>query len=171
MSVPPTIQIQTDIDLNIEPLEFLAFNYKGDAQYYDTSALTRLTSGILPVVVFPSISPQNDKNEWPPFFFTLHGSESAPSTDPTRPYNDGRTPKGWEPLFQYVNRGLSLVTFLGEKGGLLPLSNFMRSSSQEKTVSLFCGLYRNERPPKFIACFPVGESLTFYVITVQVLSV
>ena len=63
MSIPPTIQIETDIDLNLwNSFEFLTFNYKGDAQYYTNYQLRQLTSGILPVVVFPSVAPFDQNN-------------------------------------------------------------------------------------------------------------
>jgi hypothetical protein len=171
MSIPPTIQTQTNIDFNLNPgFEFLTFNYKGDGQYYSNYDLRQLTSGILPVVVYPSISPYDTENIWTPFFITMQGNGTMPSIDPNKPYNDNVCPKGWTDLSEIINNGLTNFVYQNEKGGLLPQSNYIKTSIQDhpsKTVSLFCALYSQETVDDYIFKIGINDNLTFYVLDVQ----
>ena len=172
MSIPPTIQTETDIDYNSwSQFEFLTFNYKGDAQYYSTEDLRGLTSGILPVIVYPSISPYNEKNEWTPFFVTEKGTGQIPSINPTKPYNGGECPEDWINLSSIVNKGLADYDYHTHgKGSLLPQSEYIKNSiknHQGKTISLFCALYNNEKPDRYLTKIDISNNLTFYVLNIQ----
>ena len=172
--IPPTIQIETDIDYNIwgNAFEFLTYNYKGDAQYYNTQALRELTSGILPVVVYPSNPPFDTVNSWTNCSICLNGKGSQPSDiDPNKPYNGGNTPEGWISLSQVINQGLDKFNYESHgDGSLLPQSNYLQQSITNhpgKTVSLFCGLYHNRVPDTYLTKINVNNDLSFYVLNVQ----
>jgi hypothetical protein len=171
MSLPPTIQTETNIDLNLNPgCEFITFNYKGDGKYYSNQDLRQLTSGILPVVVYPSISPFNTEDIWTPFFITMQGKGTMPSINPNKPYNDNICPKGWTNLSKIVNEALKNFIYKNEKGGLLPQSNYIKQSIKahpSKTVSLFCGLYTNSTVNDYIFKINIDSQLTFYVLDIQ----
>lgn len=165
MSVPPTIQIETDIDYNVwDNFEFVTFNYKGDMQYYNNYALRQLTSGILPIVVYPSISPYNEQNKWTPFYFNQNGNGTPPDINPNKPYNDGTVPKGWFNFSGEVNTYLENFVYNDEKGGLMPLSDFIKSKN---SLSLFCALYNSQQPTEFICKTSITDDLTFYVLDIQ----
>jgi hypothetical protein len=172
MSIPPTIQTQTDIDYNSwSQFEFLTFNYKGDAQYYSTEDLRGLTSGILPVVVYPSISPYDKKNQWTPFFITEKGTGQMPDIDPTKPYNGGECPKNWIDFSSIINNSLENFDYHKHgNGSLLPQSKYIQNSIKNqpgKTVSLFCALYNSEKPDRYITEIVISNNLKFYVLNVQ----
>lgn len=171
MSIPPTIQIETDIDLNVwDSFEFLTFNYKGDAQYYTNYDLRQLTSGILPVVVYPSISPFDQNNVWTPFFFTKNGTGEMPAINPNLPFNNYVCPDNWVDFSKIVNDNLKTFNYQNEVGGLLPQSNYIKNSVGEhpgKTVSLFCALYQNQKPDEYICKIEINSELTFYVLNIQ----
>lgn len=172
MSIPPTIQIETDIDYNDwDAFEFLTFNYKGDVQYYSNEDLRNLTSGILPVVVYPSIDPYDTEDKWTPFFFTKKGTGEMPPIDPTKPYNDNICPEGWVDFSKLVNEALEEFDYKNHgKGSLLPQSDYIKKSIEnhpEKTVSLFCALYTNEKPSNYILETNISDDLSFYVLNIQ----
>ena len=171
MTIPPTIQIQTDIDLNVNyNFEFITFNYKGDVQYYTNEDLRQLTSGILPVVVYPSISPFDTQDVWTPFFYTYNGNGSMPNINPNKPFNDNICPENWENLSEIINNSLKEFYYKTEKGGLLPQSKYIQNSIDEhpsKTVSLFCGLYSNSTVDNYIFKTKVNSNLTFYILDIQ----
>ena len=172
---PPTIQIQTDIDYNSDQFnkfEFITFNYKGDVQYYNTDSLRSLTSGILPVIVYPSIPPYSSTNQWPLFCFTPNGTGTQPSDlNPNKPYNGNKIPEGWTSFSHLINSGLS--TFNYNKYGLgclLPQSNYLQNSikhHENKTVSLFCAFYHTQIPSSYKLKLPITDDLTFYLLDVQ----
>lgn len=172
--IPPTLQIETDIDYNTwgDQFEFIAYNYKGDLQYYNTTSLRQLSSGILPVVVYPSIGPFDQADKWPNCSFCLHGNGSQPTDiDPNQPYNGGATPGGWNSLSTIINQGLANYDYRGNgKGSLLPQSQYLQQSiinHPGKTVSLFCGLYHEQSPEKYLTKIPVSNDLTFYILNIQ----
>ncbi len=172
---PPTIQIETDLDYNSEQFcqfEFITFNYKGDAQYYNTESLRQLTSGILPVVVYPSVNPYQTSNSWPLFCFTNKGTGLEPTDiDPNKPYNNEEAPEGWSSLSALLNSQLEKYNYNNFGiGSLLPQSDYIRSSMKHhgrKTVSLFCALYHNQIPENYKFKFVVNSDLTFYLLNVQ----
>ena len=172
MSIPSTLQIETDVDLNLNPMEFIAYNYKGDCQYYSTSDLQALSSGILPIVVYPSVAPEDTSNLWPNFSYTFSGTEEKPNDiDPTKPWNGGNTPEGWTSFSGKVNDHLKLFTKNGKKGALLPQSNYMkelRANNPSSTVSLYCGFYDQKVPEHYVTKCSISDSYTFYVLTVQI---
>ena len=172
---PPTIQIETDLDYNsgeFSRFEFITFNYKGDAQYYNTESLRNLTSGILPVVVYPSISPFSQANVWPSVCFCNKGTGNQPQDiDPTKPYNANKVPQGWISLSNIINNELAKFDYNHYgPGSLLPQSNYILDSMKHhgrKTVSLFCALYHSEVPSSYKLKLEVSDNLTFYVLDVQ----
>ncbi len=174
-NIPPTIQIQTDLDYNsptFSEFEFITFNYKGDAQYYNTENLRGLSSGILPVIVYPSISPLDKKNNWPLFCFTSQGNGNIPSDiNPNLPYNDGKCPSGWDNFSAQVNQVLATFNYQGYgEGSLLPQSSYLQNSISHhpgKTVSLFCALYHTEKPDNYLLKLDLNQDLSFYVLDVQ----
>ena len=175
-NIPPTLQIQTDIDYNEwgDEFEFITYNYKGDVQYYNTEALRELTSGILPVVVYPSIAPYDTDNQWTNCSLCLTGNGSVPpDIDPNKPYNGNNTPQGWFSLSEAVNKGLAHYDYQGHgKGSVLPQSQYIQDSIEShphKTVSLFCALYHSQEPEDYLVKIPVGDQseLNFYVLNIQ----
>ena len=171
--IPPTIQTQTDFDYYSSPFcnfEVITFNYKGDCQYYNTDDLKELTSGILPVVVYPSISPYDKNNSWPSFMFTLNGTGEKPDIDPNKPFNDGEVPDGWMSMSDLINDILQNYNYKHYGSGtLLPQSEYMKDSikATSKTVSLFCSLYHAFIPKEYLVKIHINDDLDFYIIDVQ----
>lgn len=174
-NIPPTIQMETDLDYNSDAynkFEFISFNYKGDVQYYNTEALRQLTSGILPVVVYPSISPYASKNSWPLFCYTTNGNGQKPSDlNPNIPYNGSQAPEGWTNISNLVNSTLANYNYENYgKGSLLPQSEYLQNSiihHPSKTVSLFCAIYDKQTPNQYLVKVDLGQGLTFYVLEIQ----
>ena len=174
-NIPPTIQIQTDLDYNSElfnNFEFITFNYKGDVQYYNTASLKLLTSGILPLVVYPSVSPLDQHNKWPLFCLTTNGIGTIPrDINPNLPDNGSRCPNNWIDLSDIINNTLSKYNYLDYgDGSMLPHSDYMTSSvihHPRKTVSLSCALYHQMSPVEYILKIDVDDNLSFYIIEIQ----
>ena len=174
-SIPPTIQIQTDLNYYshlFSNFEFITFNYKGDVQYYNTNSLKLLTSGILPVVVYPSVSPLDQQNKWPLFCLTTNGVGTlSMDINPNIPDNGGKCPNDWIDLSSIINNTLSKYNYedYGD-GSLLPRSDYITSSvihHPRKTVSLFCALYHKIRPIEYILKIDVTDELSFYIIAIE----
>ena len=173
-SIPPTIQTETDIDYNIwgDQFEFITYNYKGDVQYYNTESLRQLTSGILPVIAYPSLSQFDTQNSWTNCSICLSGNGTLPTDiNPNQPYNDGKTPSGWISLSDPINIRLKEFNYNSHgEGCLLPHSLYIQESVSHhigKTVSLFCGLYHQKEPSDYIVKIPVHNNITFYLLNIQ----